>query len=127
MFKLHKRADMGTEAIEYRTAGVAITPGMVLKYNAGKLAKAVGTDVPEYVSLGSAKANEECAVKRIIEDEIYETTLSAAGTSLTAGSKVTLHASNGLDVTATTENGVFEIIEMDGTTVGSKVRGLFRR
>lgn len=127
MFKLHKRADMGTEAIEYRTAGVAITPGMVLKYNAGKLAKAVGTDVPEYVSLGSAKANKECAVKRIIEDEIYETTLSAAGSSLTAGSKVTLHASNALEVTATTENGVFEIIEMDGTTVGSKVRGLFRR
>lgn len=127
MFKLHKRADMGTEAIEYRTAGVEITPGMVLKYNAGKLAKAVGTDVPEYVSLGSAKANEECAVKRIIEDEIYETKLSATGASLTPGAKVTLHASNALEVTATTENGVFEIIEMDGTTAGSKVRGLFRR
>lgn len=127
MFKLHKRADMGTEAIEYRTAGVDITPGMVLKYNAGKLAKAVGTDVPEYVSLGSAKANQECAVKRIIEDEIYETKLSVAGASLTAGAKVTLHASNALEVTATTENGVFEIIEMDGTAAGSKVRGLFRR
>lgn len=127
MFKLHKRADMGTEAIEYRTTGVAIKAGMVLKYTSGNLAIAVGTDVPEYVSLGDANANEECPVKRIIEDEIYETKLSAAGTSLNAGDKVTLHASNGLEVTATTEGGVFEIIEMDGTEVGSKVRGLFRR
>lgn len=127
MFKLHKRADMGTEAVEYRTAGVAIEPGMVLKYTTGKLAKAVGTDVPEYVSLGSAAANGECPVKRIIEDEIYETELSAAGASLTPGAKVTLHASNATQVTATTTDGVFEIIEMDGTAAGSKVRGLFRR
>lgn len=127
MFKLHKRADMGTEAIEYRTASAAITPGMVLKYSSGKLAAAVGTDVPEYVSLGSAAAGEDCPVKRIIEDEIYETTLSAAGTDLTLGAKVTLHASSGLQVTATTTGGVFEIIEMDGTAEGSKVRGLFRR
>lgn len=127
MFKLHKRPDMGTEAIEYRTAGAAITAGMVLAYSSGKLVAAKGTTVPEYVALGNAKVDEECPVKRVLEDEIYETELSAAGTALKLGDKVTLHASNGLQVTATTTDGIFEIIEMDGTEIGSKVRGLFRR
>ena len=127
MFKLHKRADMGTEAIEYRTAGASITPGMALAYSSGLLVAATGTTVPEYVSLGDAANGKECAVKRVLEDEIYETTLSAAGSTLNAGDKVTLHASNGLQVTATTTSGIFEIIEMDGTASGSKVRGLFRR
>lgn len=127
MFKLHKRADMGTEAIEYRTAGASIVPGMALVYSAGKLVAAAGTNTPEYVSLGHGENGQEVAVKRVLEDEIYETTLSVAGTALKLGDKVTLHASNGKEVTATTTDGVFEIIEMDGTAAGSKVRGLFRR
>ena len=100
---------------------------MALAYSSGLLVAATGTTVPEYVSLGDAANGKECAVKRVLEDEIYETTLSAAGSTLTAGDKVTLHASNGLQVTATTTSGIFEIIEMDGTASGSKVRGLFRR
>ena len=51
--------------------------------------------------------------------------LSAAGTSLNLGDKVTLHATNGMEVTATTSNGVAEIIDMDGTAEGSTVRVRF--
>lgn len=127
MFKLHAKGSEATEAIEYRVAGSAIGRGVLVKYYSGKLAVASGTDVPEYVTLGASTASgDEIPVKRIYEDEIYETVLQAAGTSLNLGDKVTVYT-DGAQVTATTTNGIFEIIEMDGTAVGSKVRGLFRR
>ena len=73
MFKLHRKGSAATEAIEYIVAGASITPGIVLKFNSGKLVVASGTDKPEYVSLGSAKTDEILPVKRIYEDEVYET------------------------------------------------------
>lgn len=124
MFKLHQKASPATEAIEYVTAGGTIGLGTLLAYSSGKVVATASA--PEYVSLGNASANEIVAVKRIYEDEIYETTLSAAGTALNLGDKVTV-SSDGTQATATTASGIFEIIAMDGTAVGSKVRGLFRR
>ena len=126
MFKLHRKSTAATEAIEYVIAGEALALGVLVKYSQGKLVKATGTDVPEYVTLGTAVADKVCPVKRIHEDEVFETTLSVAGTELKLGDKVTI-AANADSVTATTTDGTFEIIEMDGTAVGSKVRGLFRR
>lgn len=122
MFKLHQKASPATEAIEYVIAGGALSIGTLVNYSSGKVV--ANTTSPEYVTLGSAKTDEIIAVKRIYEDEIYETTLSAAGTSLNIGDKVTV---TGTQATATTASGIFEIIAMDGTEVGSKVRGLFRR
>lgn len=127
MFKLAKKGSSATEAIEYRKAGATITPGMALTYSGGSLILATGTVVPEYISLGSATSGNKCAVKRVIEDEIYEAPLSADGSALNLGDKVTLNAADGLGVTATTTSGIFEIVEMDGTASGSMVRGLFRR
>lgn len=122
MFKLHQKATPATEAIEYVTAGATLAIGSLVGYNAGKVV--ANTTSPEYVTLGKANEGELVAVKRIYEDEIYETTLSVAGTSLNVGDKVTVTATQ---ATATTTNGVFELIAIDGTAVGSKVRGLFRR
>ena len=122
MFKLHQKASPATEAIEYYTAGAELAIGSLVGYSSGEIV--ANTTAPEYVTLGAAKDGEIVAVKRIYEDEIYETTLSAAGTSLNIGDKVTVTATQ---ATATTQSGIFEIIAMDGTTVGSKVRGLFRR
>lgn len=124
MFKLHRKGSAATEAIEYIVAGASITPGIVLKFNSGKLVVASGTDKPEYVSLGSAKTDEILPVKRIYEDEVYETVLQAAGTALKLGNTVNIHT-DGAQATATT-GGSFEILEMDGTEVGSKVRGVFK-
>ena len=64
-------------------------------------------------------------VVRVDPQTEYETTLSAAGGSLNLGDKVTLHASSGLQVTATTTNGVAEIVYMDGTASGDMVRVRF--
>jgi beta-galactosidase GanA len=122
MFKLHQKASPATEAIEYVTAGGTLAIGSLVGYSGGKVV--ANTTAPEYVTLGKASNGETVAVKRIYEDEIYETTLSAAGTGLNVGDKVTVTATQ---ATATKTDGVFEIIAMDGTAIGSKVRGLFRR
>lgn len=124
MFKLHAKGSDATEAIEYVTAGGTLAIGSLVAYSGGKLV--VNATNPEYVTLSAANNNEIVAVKRIYEDEIYETTLSASGASLNLGDKVTV-TTNGLQATATTASGIFEIIAIDGTAVGSKVRGLFRR
>ena len=122
MFKLHQKASPATEAIEYVTAGATLAIGSLVGYSGGKVV--ANTTAPEYVTLGKASNGETVAVKRIYEDEIYETTLSASGSSLNVGDKVTVTATQ---ATATPASGIFEIIAMDGTAVGSKVRGLFRR
>lgn len=127
MFKIQRKGSAATEAVEYimGTANEAITHGEVLKLASGKLTKASGTDVPEFVALG-AGTGVIVPVKRIYEDEVYQVALSATGTSLNVGDKVTI-ATNGLEATATTTGGVFTITEILGTAVGDKINGMFRR
>ena len=127
MFKLQRKGSAATEAIEYimGTAAEAITVGELLKLSSGKLTKASGTDVPEFLAEGSG-TGVIIPVKRIYEDEVYQTTLSAAGTSLNIGDKVTI-ASNGTQATATTTSGVFAITEILDSAQGGKVNGMFRR
>jgi len=109
----------------------AITPklGMALIQSSGNLAIATGTNAPKYISMiekeSACTAGDLIPVIRVEPGTIYETELSAAGTSLKLGDKVTLHASNGLEVTATTTNGVAEIVEFLGTASGDKVRVRF--
>ena len=127
MFKIQRKGSAATEAVEYilGTTSEAISIGEVLKLSSGKLTKASGTDVPEFVALGSGNGTI-IPVKRLYEDEVYQTTLSASGGSLNIGDKVTV-ASDGLRVTATTSSGVFEITEILSSAEGGKVNGMFRR
>ena len=55
---------------------------------------------------------------------MFETTFQAAATGVNLGDKVTLHT-DGLQVTATKTSGVAEVVGMDGTAVGDKVRVRF--
>lgn len=127
MFKLQRKGSAATEAVEYiiGTTSEAITVGELLKLSSGKLTKASGTDVPEFVSLGSGNGTI-IPVKRIYEDEVYQAPLSASGTSLNVGDKVTI-GSDGKTATATTTSGVFMITEMLGTASGDLINGMFRR
>ena len=59
-------------------------------------------------------------VIRVLPDMIWETAAQAALTSIKLGDKVTLHT-DGMQVTATKTNGVAEVVDMDGTNVGSRV------
>jgi hypothetical protein len=97
----------------------AITPkiGMALTQSSGKLAIATGTTAPTYISMvekdSACAAGDLIPVIRVDHDTIYETTNSASFASINKGDKVTLHASNGLQVTATTTNGVAEVVDFD--------------
>ena len=126
MFKLQRKGSAATEAIEYieGTASEAIVVGELLKLANGKLTVAGATDVPEFVSLGSGTGTI-IPVKRIYEDEVYQTVLSTSGASLKVGDKVT--TANGLKATATTASGVFTITEILDSAQGGKINGIFRR
>ena len=105
----------------------AITPvvGMALYQNAGNLAMASGTTMPTFVSMtereAALTAGDIIPVVQVNEDITWETEWSAAATSIKPGQKVTI-ASDGLRVTATTTGGVAQVVDMDGTAVGDKVR-----
>ena len=126
MFKLQRKGSAATEAVEYieGTASEAIVGGEWLKLANGKLTVAGVTDVPEFVSLGSGTGTI-IPVKRIYEDEVYQTVLSTSGASLKVGDKVT--TANGLKATATTASGVFTITEILDSAQGGKINGMFRR
>lgn len=110
----------------------AITPviGMALAPSSGNLAIASGTTAPTYISMQKFTANltagDQLIVARVNHDIVWETTLSANGSSLHIGDKVTM-ASDGLRVTATTGSGVAEIVDFpDGVqTSGARVRVRF--
>lgn len=111
---------------EYLPAG-AITPkaGMALYQNAGNLALASGTTNPTFISMtereAALTAGDSIPVVRVSEDIIWQTEWSAAATAVKQGQKVTIHT-DGLTVTATTTGGVAEVVDMDGTAIGDKVR-----
>ena len=105
----------------------AIKPsiGMALVQSSGNLAIATGTSKPAYISMFEAAdtltAGTLIPVTAVTEDQIYETTNSASLSGVSIGSKVTLHASNGCQVTGTTTSGVATIVAKDGDAAGSRV------
>ena len=113
---LMQSMDVGqTPPIEYRQAAAEedVVLGEALVTNAsGLLTKCGATAKPEFMAVGPQ------------DEQVWRTQLSAAGTSLKAGSKVTLDA-DGLRVTATTDSGVAVIVDLEGTQVGDSVRVRF--
>ena len=125
-FMLHTTDDGHIPAWEYLPAS-AIAPkkGMALTLSSGKLAIATGTTAPIYISMtesaSALTAGTIIPVIRVNGNMVFKTTNSAALTGINIGDKVTLHASSGLQITATTTNGVAEIVGMAGTAIGSEV------
>ena len=105
----------------------AITPkiGMAMILSSGKLAIATGTTKPTYICMAeyaaAVAAGTIIPVIRVEPDEIFEVTNSASLSGVNIGQKVTLHASNGLQVTGTTTSGVAEIVDKDGDAAGSRI------
>ena len=128
-FLIHSTDDGRVLPWKYLPAG-AITPkvGMALTQSSGNLALASGTTKPTYISMREQDTalteGDLIPVVRVQPDVIFETELSAAGTGLKVGNKVTI-ATDGLRVTATTAEGIAEIVEILGTAIGDKVRVRF--
>ena len=134
-FLIHSTDDGRVLPLEYITAGaiastasVTTKVGMAMTKTDGNLVVASGTTKPTYISMReqdtALTADDLIPVVRVQPDVIFETELSAAGTSLKVGQKVTL-ATDGLRVTATTTDGVAELVEIIGTEIGGKVRVRF--
>ncbi len=125
---LMQSMDVGqTPPIEYRQAAAeeAVVLGEALVTNAsGLLTKCGATAKPEFMAVGPQDEQDVVPVVRVQDYQVWRTQLSAAGTSLKAGSKVTLDA-DGLRVTATTDSGVAVIVDLEGTQVGDSVRVRF--
>lgn len=111
------------------TAGESYAVGEALVLTGGAATKCGATVTPEFIcqqQLSPAAASDLLAVTRVSEHQELETTLSAAGTALKIGDKVTLHT-DGEQVTATTTAGIFMISAILDTAAGGRVRGYFRR
>ena len=130
MFLLHSTDDGRIPSLEYLPCS-AITPkvGMALVQSSGNLAIAAGTTKPTYISMterdAALTAGDIIPVFRVDPDMVFETSFSASAEDAKLGQKVTLHASNGGQVTATTTGGVAEVVYMEGTASGSMCRVRF--
>ena len=122
----HTNSDGRVEPWEYLpVTAIQPTIGMALVLSSGKLAIATGTAKPEFISMveaaGTMTAGDIIPVIKVAPDTVFETTNSASLSGVAIGAKVTLHASNGCQVTGTTTSGVAEIVDKDGDDVGSRV------
>lgn len=112
----------------YKPCG-AITPkvGLALSYSSGKLGIASGK--PEYICMreegAAVTAGTMIPVIAVTDGIVFKTTNSAALTSVNDGTAVTI-AANGLEVTATSTDGVATILGKSGTAVGSDVYVKFK-
>ena len=113
----------------YLPAG-AITPkvGMALVESSGNLVGATGSTKPTHICMMEGNtaltAGDIIPVIKVTPDIVFETTSSAAFTSIKKGDKDTL-ASDSLRVTATKTNGVATVVDGDGGASGEKVRVRF--
>lgn len=125
-----KSLDGSSDPFEYglMTDSEAVTLGETLKYANGRLTKASGTDNPEAIALASAAAGTDVRIPfvRLDDQREWETTSTATVADTLVGQKVTISA-DGLQVTATTTSGVFEVSATDGAGTNSTVRGYFKR
>lgn len=110
--------------VEYveATAAEKYEVGELLKVTAGKATKASGTDVPTHVCNCKkiAAEGDQVQVIRLHKTHRLKTTLSAAGTALHSGDKVTIHT-DGCQVTATTASGVLEVVRVIDSAVGGEI------
>lgn len=120
---LRSTMDVGlTPPIEYHP-GTGIVLGEALSMTAGALAKCAATTRPDYIAVGPAKEGIVPAIK-VQDYMIFEVPLSADGTALKVGNKVTIGA-DAQTVTATTASGVATIVAIEGTAVGDIVKVRF--
>lgn len=111
------------EPVSYETSEAKISIGQALVLANGKLA-ICETGKPQFIAMSAKKENGLVAVCRVESNQLYEVPVSAepaALTDLEVGEKVAL-AEDGLQVTADTENGVAEIVNLNGAKAsGDKI------
>lgn len=119
----HTLNEGGHPPFEYLPAGaITVEVGTALTMTSGKLAKAASTAVPQYFALTNkvCTAGEIIPVQKLEKGVDYETVASVAIADTLIGSKVTIGSDAG-SVTATTTDGVAQIVSVSGNAKGDKV------
>lgn len=128
-FLIHSTGD-NRVAAHHRMPCGAITPtvGMAMVLKNGVLATATGTTKPTYISM--REQAQACAsgdmiyTVRVEPDITFETTFVVDAAAVKLGDKLTIHT-DGEQVTATTEGGVAEVVDILDSAAGGKVRVRF--
>ena len=98
---------------------------MALIQSSGVFAIATGATKPTHISVMEAAdtltSGTVIPVIEVQDDMVFECTNSASLSGVNIGQKVTLHASNGCQVTGTKTSGVATIVAKDGDGAGSRV------
>lgn len=124
MFAPYTHDSMHTHPIEELPCS-AIQPdvGMAMVMSGGLLVKATGTTKPTYVSVTrkekACTAGDLIQVIRVDPGAKFKTTFSADAAAIKDGDKVTI-GTDAMTVTATTQNGVAEVVKMMGNASGSE-------
>lgn len=125
MFTISRRLTGSVPPIEYYDGSEVCVLGEALKLTGGKLAKAGATDKVSFICAGPAREHDKkIPVIRVTPNIEFKTTSTATVADTLIGTAVTLHT-DGLQVTATTESGVFTISGTDGKDTNSNVCGFF--
>ena len=124
MFRIAYSNGGFSPAVEYVPAQAAIALGQALVYASGKVSVCGATAAPEFIAVEkyAGGAEKSVAVIRVTEDVAFEVPCTEATGALKPGDKVTI-SEDGLQVTATTENGVFTVDKV----LDSGLIGFFRR
>lgn len=124
MFRLAKTDIQSTPPLEYlpTTESTEYHVGDALVITSGKAALCGATATPVYISAGKITGATGVTIPayRIAKTMVFEAPLTAAGTSLGIGDKVTIGTDSNA-VTATTTSGVAEIVGINGTSIGDTV------
>lgn len=120
MFSYHQFDHGQTPPLEYLPGkeGESFAVGEALAMGAdGALTKCGAGAAPAYVCMGPAGEFGRVPCSRVDGSIVYDAPLTADGAALHLGDKVTI-SDDGMGVTATTADGVAEVVRIDGTGVG---------
>lgn len=122
MFTYHQFDHGQTPPLEYLPgeAGEDFAVGEALALADGALTKCGAAAAPAYICMGPAGEFGRVPCSRVAGSIVYDAPLTADGTALKVGDKVTI-SEDGLGVTATTASGVAEIVRINGTDAGDVV------
>ena len=124
MFRLVKilngRTNQGEPMYLPSNAGIKYSIGEALIFSGGRLTKCGATTKPAFICcedyITPTTDNRDILVEPISADMIFEVPFSVAPDGISVGSKVTIDASTGTKITATTASGVATIFDMAGAS-----------
>lgn len=125
MFLLHKidGSDLSFSPEYLPCSAIQPLVGLAMTQSGGNLAVCTGTKKPTYISLcereTACAAGDIIPVLRVRPDMVFKTIFSNSAASIKPGDKVTID-SYGQAVTATTTDGVAEVVRIDSTDAGGE-------